>query len=65
MKRKSLVQNNHNRHLVSPEPGNGQHSTIGTQQSGWARPVPGGNGEQNLSPSSLTTTAHGAQNLRE
>ncbi|MET3919986.1 hypothetical protein ABIB26_000912 [Arthrobacter sp. UYEF20] len=66
MKRKSLVQSNNNRRLVSLEPGSGQHSLTGAQQSMWAGPTPGqGNADQPRTQSSLTTTALGTQNSRE
>ena len=66
MKRKSLVQSNNIRRFVSPEPGSGQHSLTGTQQSTWSTPAPGtGNADQSRTASSLTTTAHGAQNSRD
>lgn len=67
MKRKSLVQSNNNRRLVSPEPGSGQQPLTSTQQSKWASTIPGkGNSDQRRTESMLTTTpAYGAQNPSE
>ncbi|MDN4645097.1 hypothetical protein [Arthrobacter sp. PsM3] len=67
MKRKTLVQSNNNRRLVSPVPGSGQQSLTSSKQSGWVSPVPGESSADRLRVQStpMAAPAYGAQNPGE